>query len=68
MEQTLYPALELGFSRYTIERYEKAMTGRVEAEETPGMPGMGETHHGGEWMERRGMMNRGGMMDGGWCW
>jgi uncharacterized protein (TIGR00156 family) len=46
MKKTLYPALSAEFSLYTIELYQKAMTGRVQAEETPGTPDMGETHHG----------------------
>jgi hypothetical protein len=69
MKKTLYPALTVDFSLYTIELYQKAMAGRGEAETAPGT---GETHHGGEWMERRGMMGRGGMMGrrqgGDWCW
>jgi hypothetical protein len=63
MKKALYPALAVDFSLYTIELYQQAMTGRTEAEAAPGM---GETHHGGEWMERRGMMGR--RQDRDWCW
>jgi hypothetical protein len=68
MKKTLYPSLAVDFSLYTIELYQQAMTERVQPEETSGTPDAGETRHGGERTERRGMMGRGGMMSGGWCW